>query len=296
MSDYTIKHYQQGFEEEQAKIGTEIAKRYAAPHQTPANILKERYSQEGFDPETRLYAFKGDKMVGFLTSRILDIEEDGIKKANLTPPQVLYEHDKIASKMLLDKALEVLKKKGVQKVISQFGARASKDEEQAKKWGFNVVATNYYVYELVFSKIDTKIPIDKVVDFNYDKHLQGACKILASETGQTEEWAKGIFDRWQQNPDPNRGTFIIEEKGEIKAYTSIFVNNIVPNQGGLFGIWAANQNYMKQLLSKIAQFSKEKNINKITLGFTEETDIKQDKYKPIPYKLIATGTTFEKDL
>jgi hypothetical protein len=89
MSDYVIKHYHEGFEVDQEKVGKEVAKTFVSPHQTPAERLKEVYTREGFDPETRLYAFKGKEMVGFLSARVLDEEEDGVKIASLTPPSVL---------------------------------------------------------------------------------------------------------------------------------------------------------------------------------------------------------------
>ncbi|NHJ32845.1 MAG: hypothetical protein FK732_08280, partial [Asgard group archaeon] len=68
MPKYEIKSYQEEFLEAQEKVGTEATKEWQAFGQTPAAQLKQIYSQEGFDPETKLYAFKGDEMVGFLTS------------------------------------------------------------------------------------------------------------------------------------------------------------------------------------------------------------------------------------
>ena len=66
MSEYIIKTYKEGFEEEQEKVGAKVAQDWINAHQTPADRLKEVYSQPEFDPETRHYCFKGDKMVGFL--------------------------------------------------------------------------------------------------------------------------------------------------------------------------------------------------------------------------------------
>ena len=43
MSEYTIKQYQKGFEENQEKIGVEVAKSFIIPHQTTAARLKDRY-------------------------------------------------------------------------------------------------------------------------------------------------------------------------------------------------------------------------------------------------------------
>ena len=75
MSEYIIKSYKEGFEEEQEEVGVKVAQDWINAHQTPADRLKEVYSQPEFDPETRHYCFKGDKMVGFLTSKVLKEEE-----------------------------------------------------------------------------------------------------------------------------------------------------------------------------------------------------------------------------
>ena len=59
MTDYEIKHYQEGFIENQVKIGTEASKEWQLFGQTGVERLKEVYAQPEFDPETRLYCFKG---------------------------------------------------------------------------------------------------------------------------------------------------------------------------------------------------------------------------------------------
>ena len=70
MSKYNIKSYQESFLEAQEKVGIEATKEWRAFGQTPAAMLKTLYSRPGFDPETKQYAFEGDKLVGFITSGI----------------------------------------------------------------------------------------------------------------------------------------------------------------------------------------------------------------------------------
>lgn len=295
MANYIIKHYQPGFEEEQERIGTEVAKSYGTPHQTPARFLKEIYAREDFDPEIRLYAFKNDEMVGFITSRILPEDDSEIKKANLTPPQVLKEHDEV-SEALFRKSIEVLKSKGVKKVLSQFGTRQNKNEEQAKEWGYNLVATDFNLYSIDLTKIDTSVSAENVIEFIHEKHMEECAKILAAETGREVDWAKNVFEQWKENPLPNRKVILIEEAGKIKAFTAFFINRIIPTYAGLFGIWTASEDYMKQILAKIAQFAKESNINRVTIAFTEKSDIELEKYKPIKFDFIASASRFELDL
>lgn len=296
MGDYEIKHYQKGFEDEHARVGIEVAKSFGAPHQTPAERLRERYSQEDFDPETRLYAFKGEKMVGFLTSRVLVESEDGIKTASLTPPSVLSDHKK-AEELLFNKAVEVLKNKGVKKIQSNFGVNASKNAATAKKWGYKLVRDVYFCYKVNLDVVDTSISHENLIDFNFDAHQEQCAKIIADEYGQEIEWANNLFERIKnESSDIIRITKVIEEDGQVKAFTGIVQNQIDTSIAILYVIYAANQNYMKQILSFYAKFCKKKNYTRLQCGFTEETDILLAKYKPIKFDLIGKAALFEKEL
>jgi hypothetical protein len=295
MSEYEIKQYQKGFEVDQEKVGKEVAKSFLAPHQTNATRLKERYSQEDFDPETRLYAFKDGKMVGFLTSRVLPEEDQGTKIASLTPPSVLEGYEP-AKKLLFKKALEVLKKKGAQKVRSNFGAYSSMQEETAKKLGYNLVQVNSYVYSIDVSAIDTSVPYDSVIDYNYDKHKDKCAKVLATEYGQDVEWANTFLDRINSEENSQREPFVIFEENKLNAFAILSPNMIDSTICHLTAIFATNEDYMKQILSKIATVFKTKKFSRLQTGFTEESDIKEKKYKPIKFKLIGSSSVFEKEL
>ena len=59
-----------------------FAERWIGYGQTPVDRLKENYARENFDPETRLYCFKGDEMVGYIGANVVDVEDEGIKRAD----------------------------------------------------------------------------------------------------------------------------------------------------------------------------------------------------------------------
>ncbi|HUU87600.1 MAG TPA: hypothetical protein VMX17_07575, partial [Candidatus Glassbacteria bacterium] len=120
MSDYEIKIYEAGFEEAQAKIGVEETTEWTGFGQTPAEQLKIYYSVPEFDPETRLYAFKGDEMVGFIVSKILPEDEDKIVKAQHDFPIVKKGHEKV-SEVLYKKCIETLKAKGAKIIEARVG-------------------------------------------------------------------------------------------------------------------------------------------------------------------------------
>lgn len=295
MSDYVIKHYHEGFEVDQAKVGAEVAKTFISPHQTPADRLKEVYTREGFDPETRLYAFKGKEMVGFLTSRVLDEEEDGIKIASLTPPSVLAGHEE-AEKLLFKKAIEILKKKGAKKVRSNFGVITQQDAEIAKKWGYKLKQTSYFLYNINLDDIDPDESAEEVIKFEYEKHQQSCVKILSAEYGRDEEWVNNFYERMKADTTTVRKQWVILEDGEIKGYTGFMLNPINLSDGRVMVTYAANEDYMKKLLIKLRKTKDKKNLTRILAGYTEEGDVKEAKYKPIKFELLGTAGQFEMDL
>ncbi|NHJ05384.1 MAG: hypothetical protein EAX90_11205 [Candidatus Heimdallarchaeota archaeon] len=297
MTDYIIKNYQNGFEEEQEKIGIEVAKSFITPHQTPVERLRQIYSQENFDSNTRLYAFKGDKMVGFLTSRVLDDDETGIKKANLTLPSVLPEH-KEAWKMLYDKAIDVLKEKKVKKIQTWFGCIACKPIEEAEKMGYNtILSNNYFLYNVDLSEIDQEVSTEKVVNFDFEKHHEGLIPIIIEEYDRNEEWARNYLEQVRTGSNTaNRFLQVIEDNGVIKGFFSLNINRIEPSIGTLQVIHAKSEDYMKQLLSKIAKIAEEKGCKQIQIGYTNESDIKQEKYQPIKFVYLSSAVQYIKDL
>ncbi|MHA1221033.1 MAG: hypothetical protein ACTSQB_04800 [Candidatus Heimdallarchaeota archaeon] len=295
MTKYEIKSYEPGFEVDQAKIGTEIAKSYPQPHQTNAEQLKERYAQEGFNPDTRLYAFKDNKMVGFLTSRVLDVGEDGILRANVTPPQVLAEHDEV-SEILHNKALDVLRNKNVKVIQATFGCIQNKDKETAKKWGYKLVNTQYYLYKIDVKSIDTSVSTEHVSSVDLKKHQEQLVSIITEEYGIEAERAKTILERWGTIEGIFAQGFVVEDGNDVKAFSFLVGNQVDPTKSRLFVIHAKGEEYMSQLLAKLAIVCKEQKIEEMQSAYTEESDIELEKYKPINFELLGTAGQFEMEL
>ena len=52
MTEFLVKSYEPGFEEEQTKIGSEIIRNWVWPYQYNLEFLRKYYTSEDFDPET----------------------------------------------------------------------------------------------------------------------------------------------------------------------------------------------------------------------------------------------------
>ena len=92
--EYELKHYSESYLEKQFEIGNYHLSTWLGGQQSPLERLREVYSQDGFDPETRFYALSQGEVVGFLPSNIAAGQTEE-KSANLEFPLIAPGHDDV---------------------------------------------------------------------------------------------------------------------------------------------------------------------------------------------------------
>lgn len=137
MQQYKIKDYHEGYEEEQARIGQEVSRKWIWPYAYDLEDLREIHAHPDFDPNTRHYYFLGDEMVGYMFSVITPSQGDDPLTATLDFPRLLPGHEQ-AAELLLEKALIKLTKKGVTRVLGRVTTVCSTDIKLAEKMGFSI--------------------------------------------------------------------------------------------------------------------------------------------------------------
>ncbi|NPD89765.1 MAG: GNAT family N-acetyltransferase [Asgard group archaeon] len=292
MSDYIIKKYEEGFIEEQVKVGTEAIKDWKYFGQTQAEQLKEAYSREDFDPETRLYCFKDDKMVGFLTARV--VEREDTKFGFLRLPFFLPEHEEVAE-LLFNEVVEVFKKKGVDNIRAEGSEVWGNTLDLIKKWNFREKETSFYTYELDLKDLKD-LEVDEtieVVDFDFDKDLDQMVKIFIEEFSYTEEQAKQNFETIK-NFEGVYAHLIVKEDDKIKGRAlAYFTDDIkVAINGYIYG----EPNIQKTLQKAIFEKSKEKEVERMQMFFNPRNENTIPTYEEYGFKLGCKGIVFEKDI
>jgi len=260
MSGYELKSYQKGFEEDQARVGEEVARSWIFAHQTPADRLKEVYSQPDFDPETRHYCFKGKEMVGFLTTRILEEEEGKPKKASLVFPSVLLEHEE-ATDLLYEKAVETLKNKGVEVIETYVSALCGNHVDLANKYGFKYVKdVDNLLYTLKVSNINEKENTSKIRKFDKEKDLEAWIELVKKYDEADDERIKRLVEELDDDEN-NLAHLVIEEDGEIVGTTLVWRNPIKHSAANLAHTYFSDPKYLKQLAAKAAKIAKKEKID-----------------------------------
>jgi hypothetical protein len=293
MSEYIIKTYQEEFIEDQVRIGTESTKNWLLFGQTPVDRLKEAYSQPDFDPETRLYCFKGEEMVGFLTSRIVPEQEDGKTIGTVSPPLVLEGHEE-AFDLLLSKGVETLKKKGAN--ILRFFANDTwgLSTKVPEKHGFEFKNHTAYLVSQKMSDISTIDVEEEVLLYDKERDLDELVEIFVNELGMTKEQAIQNFEVID-TAENILGHFIIRKDDKIAARTYAQID---PEQNVAYVgyIYATEDKYRQELVSKIVNECKEKEVAELKSFLFGGMMEKLDDYKAMGFEQESKSSMYEKEL
>ena len=172
MKKYSIKPYEPGFDKEQARIGFEVANLWLWPLAHDEQDLKHIHTQLDFDPETSWYCFEGNNMVGFISMSSPSPESTDKPRAVLFIPRCLLGYEE-TSDLLIEKSLEVLRKKGVRKVEIQISTMFKNSAAWLEGWGFTPSQDRGWGYKIYYS-------------YNMQQGELRACKRITPHFKKTE--------------------------------------------------------------------------------------------------------------
>lgn len=294
MSKYTVKSYQEGFAEDQARIDLEVSKTWIMPEHTPLDQMTRFYSELDIDPELRLYCFLGDTMIGFVSCRLID-KGDEINRIQLDFPIVLPGHEE-AIDLLHEKAIEVLRGTGIQVVHSTFGLWGG-TEAWAERWGYRRIDEIGVLYGLDVSSVSFSGETGEVHPINPETDLDDCVRIFVREFGLPEEGVRNFTNRLIES-EQTIAYYVLREDGEIVATGAFRRNPNVPTLGLLSAVYSKGTNDLKRLMTKITVTSKEQGIERILMFFTHlrPDDPEIEKYAALGFSYLGSNVNYEKAL
>jgi hypothetical protein len=295
MSKYTIKSYQEGFAEDQARIDLEVSNTWIMPDHTPLDQLIQFYSDLDIDPELRLYCFLEDTMIGFVSCRLIDEREDGINRIQLDFPIVLPEHEG-AIDLLHEKALEVLRGKAIQSVHSTFGLWGG-NEAWAEKWEYRRIDEVGVLYGIDVSSVNFRGETEEVHPFNPETDLDECVRIFVQEYGLPEDDVSNFTNNLIDS-EQTIAYYVLREDGNIVATGALGRNPNVPTLGLLSAVYSKGKYDLKRLLTKIISTSKEQGIEMILMFFTHlrPDDPEIEKYTALGFSYLGSNVVYEKEI
>ncbi|MFW9924753.1 MAG: hypothetical protein ACFFDW_15845, partial [Candidatus Thorarchaeota archaeon] len=296
-SDYILKNYQEEFLEFQEQVGKEATKEWINFYQTPATTLKRAYSTPNFDPETKHYAFKGDKLVGFLTSSIAPKSEDDIQRAYLEFPLVLKGHE-TAVDLLIEKGISTLKAKGVKKILARAAKEWKGTLDKANKWGFKYNKNLYIVMEAKLKDLNLKRSDNfEIVPYDHSKDFNQMVQIFNKKFGMELERAKANFETINQNKEDYPVHLILHRNNKIIGRSMVSRDQKDFSKYYLGTMVYENEEQMIALLAEcINQLKKIKGAQLISQWLSDDILNQQELFSSLGFIQTAKIDYYEKEI
>lgn len=297
---YVIKSYKEEFLEAQERIGREVTKDWKQFGQTSAEQLKQIYSQPGFDPETRHYCFKNGELIGFLTSAVLESDEEP-RKANLEFPMVLPDHEE-AETLLFEKALDVLRKKGVKVVRTRVSEAWGNTVEMAQRWGYAPAEELGVGYTIGVDTTDIKgVPeFGNIEGYNHDQDFEQMVDIFVRDYNMTPEQARSNFETLEKAGDLVVAHIVIRKDGTIIGRALALRDEDDPTRAFTGAIYVTEKQQRVLFLKKILKICKEKGIKRLDAAvFGDLLKIKDqlaEQFESLGFQYVTAISYYEKEI
>jgi hypothetical protein len=294
MLHYVIKPYQKGYEQDQAKIGIEVARHWIWPYAYDLDSLLRVHAQPDFDPDTRHYCFIGDQMVGYMFSLISEPENCGVVSANLDFPRMMPGHEQ-AAELLMQKALATLKEKGVSHVIGRITTMCPGDVSLAEKmdfsisdWGYKV----YYSYEMGWGKLDRLC--DSAQEINPELDIDACANLAARWYQRPSAWCHTHLAEWHQ---AGIVTHVgVRKQGQWVASCLAARNEIRTSTAALYYIYTPDDSSLEAMLVKVVDKCIEDGVHNLIADLINEHRQYEPVYQKLDFKKVADWALCEKNL
>ena len=197
---YDLKTYRKDYLDDHATIEANERNRWNVivrpDNEQLKTNLKKQFSNPSFDPETVLYAFKDDKMVGVVTSTIH--KEGTVTKGDLSIPFVSEGYED-ARDLLLKRIMEILKSKGATSVRTLVSEYWGETIPVAKRNGFKFEKDFVIQSQKRFDEINKKklVEIRSAQNFDYQEHANYLAELLMKQYSVSREEAFKVVDRFK---------------------------------------------------------------------------------------------------
>lgn len=294
MHKYAIKDYQKGFEPDQARIGLEVGRDWIWPYAYSLPDLLEVHARPEFDPSTRHYCSMDDDMVGYVVSVITPSEHRDVSTATLDFPRVMPGHAQ-AAELLLDKAFETLRSKGVSRVVGRVTTMCPGDVRLAEKTGFSVTDwgyKTYYSYEMGWGRLS--IPGDAAEEVDPAKDLDECAQIAARWCKRPPEWCRSLLVEWQE-----AGVIThlgVREGGRLIAACLVAPNSVRASTAAAYYIYAPDEHSLKPMLAKAVSKCIDHGVHNVIADLVNEHRQYEPVYQSLGFKKVADWARCEKTL
>ncbi|MCY3413588.1 MAG: hypothetical protein INQ03_18240 [Candidatus Heimdallarchaeota archaeon] len=295
---YEIKTFDDAYLEKQVEIGESRLKDWPGTAQTPVEQLKRRYAMDDFDPELKLYAFKDNEMVGFMTATIKKQKEgEDIIRANMEFP-IVKDGFEEASNLLFDKAIETLRSKGVKRVQSRASVEWGSTMDLVKQYGYSlkrVLGSSASVDLGTFKSPSSDLQVQ-----NFEESDLDATRTMYKEQGILDhDRFDAQYKFIQENPERIVSWHIVKDGDRVignSILTTPGADSKEVSMTNIIALGDTKDEVRRAILGKNIDTAKEKGYQKLNLFlFGQFLDYKK-YYQELGFSFNPDLSLFHKDI
>ena len=294
MQKYTIVDYQKGFEEDQARIGIDVARKWIWPYAYSQQDLVNLHTRSDFDPDTRHYCFVGDEMVGYMFSIITATADNKEKCATLDFPRMIPGHE-AAAELLINKAFETLRRKGVTRVTGRVTTMCPGDVRLAEKTGFSIYSWGYkvyYTYEMGWGKLN--VTENTAMEINPDKDLDAISEIASIWYKRPPKWCHTHMTAWHK-----AGVIThvgMRKQGKWIAGCLVASNDVRSSTAAIYYIFTPDEDNLTPMLVKVVNMCVDYGAHNVIADLINEHRQYEPIYQSLGFNKVAEWALCEKVL
>jgi hypothetical protein len=297
MKKYSIKSYEQGFDEEQARIGFEVANSWLWPLAHDEQDLKRIHTQPNFEPETSWYCFDGNKMVGFITMSLPSPESTNNPKAVLFIPRCLPGYEETADP-LIEQSLEVLRQNGVRKVEIQVSTMFKNTAALLEGWGFAPSQDRGWGYKMYYSYTmlqgELGVNTENVYEVNTSEEHDESADLATNWYKMPKDWCKSLLDEWHATGEVISHSFI-RYNDKMVATCMAAPNNVRKDTAAMYFVYVKEGEYIPPLLSRVVHSCIQKGCKTLIVDLINEHRSYEDVYRSLGFAKSADWAVYQKE-
>jgi hypothetical protein len=200
-----------------------------------------------------------------------------------------------AAGLLVERAFETLKKKGVSRVMGRVTTMCPADIHLAEEMGFSIQEWGYkvyYAYEMGWGKLP--IPADAAEAVDPEKDLDECAELAAKWYQRSPEWCRSNLQEWHEAGLITH--LSVRAHGRMIAACLAAPNDVRPSTAAIFYIYAPDEHSLKPMLAKVVEKCIDFGVHNVIADLINEHRRYEPVYQELGFKKVAEWARCEKTL
>ena len=231
-------------------------------------------------------------MVGYTFSLVTPPPGWASSGAYLDFPRMVHGHEP-AARLLVEKALETLKGKGVSRVESRLTTMCPGDIALAEEMGFSISQWGYkvyYSYEMAWGK--PPFPGGAAEEIDPARDLGECAQIATRWYRRPSEWCLAHLGEWHKAGIITH--LAVREQGRIVAACMAAANDVRPSTAAIYYIYTPDERCLKPMLAKVIARCVDSGMRNVIADLIGEHRPYERVYRELGFEQVASWARCEK--